>query len=277
MPVFAVVDGDTDKYPVICLHSLFFTGEMFGPLAHNLASGHACFAPTYRGHAGLADWGKPPSVGQLAIDILEWFDLAGFSKVHLIGSSMGAYVAMEMMHRDADRIASVVLSCCTCQREPAPERFAALADFIADGPQDTTAQMVSDIMFGMQSTTAPTRLVQNWMDRFAQTSATMGQAISAMFAHPDYSGVLDAYHGPALLCAGAQDRAKSIADMDRIAAHLPQAERHVFLSAGHTPAIETPDEFATLVSNFIARVERSRKPSGALQSTAEKTDRNYAS
>lgn len=277
MPVLAVVNGAPDGYPVICLHSLFFTGEMFRAFAHSLASGNACFAPTYRGHAGLADLGKQPSVAQLARDILEWFDLAGFTKVHLVGSSMGAYVAMEMMRTHTDRIASVVLSCCTCEKEPAPERFAALANFISAGPQDTTARVVSGIMFGEQNIATPSRLVQDWMDRFAQTPAAMAQAISSMFAHPDYSAVLDVYHGPALLCAGAHDRAKSVADMDRIATHLPQADCHVFKSAGHTPAIEAPEEFAKVVGDFIARVERSRQSSGTSQAASEKSDRNYVS
>lgn len=255
MPVIAWADGDSDARSVVCLHSLFFSGEMFKPVASKLAFGRHCFAPTYRGHAGQPTAGTMPSIEQLAQDIIDWMNLTGLAQVHLIGSSMGAYVAMEMMRDHSDRIASVVLSCCTCEKEANPERFSDLAKFISSGPKDTTGQVVSNVMFGAASIAEPSPVVQAWIDSFELTPPTMAFALNAMFAHPDYSTVLDAYTGPALLLAGAQDRAKSIADMHHIATHVPQAETFIFADTGHTPAVEAPEIFANRFLDFITQVE----------------------
>lgn len=274
MPVVAWGDAATDAVPVVCLHSLFFTGEMFAAVAPTLAADRSLHAPTYRGHAGLATGGKAPVVEQLARDILDWMDGAGLDSVHLIGSSMGAYVAMEMLRDHGDRIASVTLACCTGEAEATPERFAKLADCIASGPTDTSAAVIAGIMFGADSLAAPTPPVRHWIERFAQVPATMGAAVTAMFAHPGYAAPLQAYRGPVLLLAGAQDHAKSVADMERIAALLPQAETHIFETAGHTPAVEAPEAFAARVLQFITRAEAAAEPSRPA-STLQTTGSNH--
>lgn len=271
MPVLAWGEHNTQATPVVCLHSLFFTGDMFRETARAIAVKRACFAPTYRGHASLPSAGKPLFVDQLARDILEWMSRSGLAKVHLVGSSMGAYVAMEMMRDDADKIASVVLSCCTCQEETNPEKFDALAAFIATGPNDTTANVIAQVMFGADTLTAPSPLEIQWIEKFAETPAAMANAIRMMFEHPAYSSVLEAYTGPVLLLAGAQDRAKSTNDMNQIARHVPHARTHVFDTSGHTPAVEVPERFAHQVNRFISIAELANdpSPSGSSQSNAQ--------
>lgn len=266
MPVTVWGDLTADAAPVVCLHSLFFSGEMFAAVAPTLAAGRACYAPTYRGHAGVPSGGQVPTVGQLARDVLDWMDGAGLTQVHLIGSSMGAYVAMELLRAHGDRIASLTLACCTGEAEANPDRFAKLAAFIAAGPQDDTATVIAGIMFGDDTLAAPTPLVRQWIERFTQVPAAMGAAVTAMFAHPGYAAPLRSYGGPVLLLAGAQDRAKSVADMERIAALLPQAETHAFDAAGHTPAVEVPAAFAARVHAFITGAETAAQPSRAASS-----------
>lgn len=257
--------------PVLCLHSLFFTGEMFRPVADTLSIKWTIFAPTYRGHGRQSTGGKSPTVAQLARDIVDWLGAAQIDRVHLIGSSMGAYVAMELLRDQSDRIASVVLACCTCEAEADPDRFDKLAAFIASGPRDTTGQVIAEVMFGRDSLGAPSPLVESWTARFGATPPEMAEAVAAMFAHPGYGDVLRAYAGPVLLVAGAQDRAKSVADMEHIATHLPQAERCVFDAVGHTPAVEAPDAFAARVATFLAQVD-ARHPAAPSPQTA---DRNH--
>lgn len=266
MPVTVWGDLTADAAPVVCLHSLFFSGEMFAAVAPTLAAGRSLYAPTYRGHAGVPSGGQVPFVEQLARDVLDWMEDAGLVRVHLIGSSMGAYVAMEMLRDHGDRIASVTLACCTGEAEANPDRFAKLADFIASGPTDTTSAVIARNMFGADSLAAPTPPVRQWIERFAQVPSAMGAAVTAMFAHPGYAAPLRSYGGPVLLLAGAQDRAKSVADMERIAALLPQAETHVFEGAGHTPAVEVPAAFAARVHAFITGAETAAQSSRAASS-----------
>lgn len=237
--------------PVILLHSLFFTGEMFAPAATVLSQTHTCLAPTFRGQDGAGRGAHAPTVAQLAQDVVHWLDAAGRDKIHLVGSSMGAYVAMEILRQRPDQVKTIVLSCCTADAEQDPTRFKKLTEFLAKGPGPKTGDTIAGLMFGDASLNAPSPFVSSWTERFAQTPAAMAEVAECMFAHPAYHDVLAAYGGPALLLAGRQDMAKSPDDMARIAADLPQAEFHIFEEAGHTPAVELPEDFAACVSAFL--------------------------
>ncbi len=237
--------------PLILLHSLFFTGEMFAPAATVLSQTHTCLAPTFRGQDGAGRGTYAPTVAQLAQDVVHWLDAAGYDKIHLVGSSMGAYVAMEILRQRPAQVKSIVLSCCTAEEEQDPARFAELAEFLAEGPGPKTSNKIAELMFGEAALDAPSPFVSSWIERFAETPAAMAEVVECMFAHPAYHDVLAAYGGPALLLAGRQDKAKSPADMARLAAELPQAELHIFETAGHTPAVELPEDFAACVSAFL--------------------------
>ena len=243
--------GEGHGTPVILLHSLFFTGEMFGPVATNLSQRYACLAPTFRGQDGAGRGDYAPTIKQLALDVLYWLDEAGSDKMHLVGSSMGAYVAMEILRQRPDQVKTIVLSCCTADVEQDPARFEKLTEFLAKGPGPKTSGTIAGVMFGEASLDAPNDAVTSWTERFAQTPAAMAEVAECMFAHPAYHDVLVAYDGPALLLAGRQDRAKSPADMARIAASLSQADTHIFETSGHTPAVEVPEQFATRVAMFL--------------------------
>lgn len=239
--------------PLILLHSLFFTGEMFESVVPAMSQGYDCAAPTFRGQDGRGRGDRTPTVEQLAQDLFHWLDQDGHDRVHLVGSSMGAYVAMEMLRHRPEQVVTVVLSCCTADAEQDTARFAALTDFLSSGPDAQTRDTIARLMFGETALSTPSSAVSLWIERFAQTPAAMAEVADCMFAHPSYHDALTAFSGPALLLAGRQDKAKSPADMMRIAAHLPHAEFHVFQTSGHTPAVEVPDEFAERVLTFLDR------------------------
>lgn len=239
------------KTPLVLLHSLFFTGEMFAPTAAILSRTHDCVAPTFRGQDGRGRGDRAPTVAQLAQDILHWFDEAEYGPVHLVGSSMGAYVAMEILRHRPNQVASLTLSCCTADAEQDPARFAKLTAFLAQGPGPQTSDTIAALMFGQATRAALNPWAAFWIEHFAQTPAAMAEVVECMFAHPAYHDVLAAYSGPALLLAGRQDKAKSPGDMARIAARLPQAHSHIFETAGHTPAVEMPDAFAACIGAFL--------------------------
>lgn len=249
---FAIFRADTDKVPVVLLHSLFFDGGMFTACLPLLGQSRTVIAPTFRGQGDAELGSKSPTVAQLAEDLAGALSQLGVSKVHLVGSSMGGYVAMEFLRNHEGRVASLTLSCCTSEREKSPDRFAALSRFIASGPHADTGSRVAGIMFGATSLADPTADVAAWVDRFGQTPPSVSVAIDAMFAHPAYDDVLAQYDGPALLFAGREDNAKSPADMQRIASFL-KAPRLIELDGvGHTTPVEAPQAFGSAVAEFLA-------------------------
>lgn len=251
----AVWQGEGARVPLVLLHSLFFDGTMFAPVARLMGQDRMILAPTFRGQGGAALGKDSPSIEKLAADLETTLSALGVERAHFVGSSMGGYVAMEFLRRNADRVASLTLSCCTCEVEQRPERFAALSQFVASGPHPDTGARIAGIMFGTSTLDNPSDIVSDWIERFAKTPPSMSVVIDAMFAHPAYDDVLAGYDGPSLLIAGAEDRAKSPADMARIASHLWQPRSVTIERSGHTPAVEAPELFAAAVSDFIADCE----------------------
>ncbi|MGQ7843946.1 alpha/beta fold hydrolase [Granulosicoccus sp. 3-233] len=243
------------KPPVVLLHSLFFDGTMFENCVRFLSKQRDCYAPTFRGQCNVDTGNVTPTIERLALDIAYLVDQLELDKFHLVGSSMGAYVAMEMIRRHNQQIASLTLSCCTAEVEKNPERFAQLSQYLSDGPQNDSKERISRLMMGQSSLRNPTSIINHWVNKFANISRNMSVVVDCVFAHPGYEDVLATYTSPALLIAGREDRAKSVEDMTRIANQLTQAQTLVFETSGHTPAVEAPELFGSEIGRFLNSVD----------------------
>src|SRR2546425_1907174 len=67
-----------------------------------------------------------------------------------------------------------------------------------------------------------------------------------------YLDALSGFTKPALLTNGDQSLQFFGAVLDKVAAALPQAQRHVYVGAGHTPYMTHPDEYVRTLSAFAA-------------------------
>ncbi len=86
----------------ILLHGALGNGAQMQPLSQLLSAPTAC--PDLYGHGSRSEDGRPYSIEGFASDL----DLPARGKVHLIGYSMGGYIALYMAAKWPDKIASVV-------------------------------------------------------------------------------------------------------------------------------------------------------------------------
>lgn len=85
--------------PLVCLHGFVDTWRTWELVLPALEEWHDVFAPTLAGHAG-----GPPIVGEVnetvLIDAVERaMDEAGIGKAHLVGCSLGGYLALRLAER----------------------------------------------------------------------------------------------------------------------------------------------------------------------------------
>lgn len=85
--------------PLVCLHGFVDTWRTWELVLPALEEWHDVFAPTLAGHAG-----GPPIEGEVnetvLIDALERaMDEAGIGKAHLVGASLGGYLALRLAER----------------------------------------------------------------------------------------------------------------------------------------------------------------------------------
>jgi pimeloyl-ACP methyl ester carboxylesterase len=92
--------------PVVLIHGLQASGLVWAPVIDLIvAAGHEVLVPTLAGHRGgpqLAA-GTDVSLAALADDVESQLDDAGIETAHLVGNSLGGWIALELARRGRGR------------------------------------------------------------------------------------------------------------------------------------------------------------------------------
>ena len=70
----------------------------------------------------------------------------------------------------------------------------------------------------------------------------------------DYRTFLSPIDVPTLVCAGADEKWRSVPAVEYAAELVPDSRFEVFEESGHCPTIEQPELFNRVVSNFVESV-----------------------
>ena len=92
--------------PMVCLHGFTGTWRVWELVLARLERHHDVLAPTLPGHAGGPPIGDQVSTDEILDAVERMMDEAGFATAHLVGNSVGGYLALRLAQRG--RAASVV-------------------------------------------------------------------------------------------------------------------------------------------------------------------------
>lgn len=241
--------------PVVALHSLFFDGRMFNDLSR--LTRREVHAPDHRGQGSRAQSPGSPTIDRLADDTIVELERLD-EPAHLVGSSMGAYVAIVTSARRPDLVRSVVLSAATAGAEMRPELFDSLVADLRETGAEAQVDRIADTMFGQPFIDAAPASLHTWKARFASRAVSIADAAACVFSRRSLWDEAAAIDVPLLLLAGAHDRAKSPADMNAISERVGCAPPVVFHRSGHTPFVEEPEAVSELLASWWARSELER-------------------
>jgi len=91
--------------PLVCLHGFTDTWRTWELVLPELERHHDVLAPTLTGHAGGPPLDGEVSDAVLADGVERAMDAAGFETAHLVGNSLGGYVALQLAERGRARSA----------------------------------------------------------------------------------------------------------------------------------------------------------------------------
>jgi pimeloyl-ACP methyl ester carboxylesterase len=100
-----------DGEPLLLLHGLMATGEMFGPLVAPLQDRFRMLIPDLRGHGKSGGLPGPYDVPALAADLETVMAEAGFERCAVLGYSHGGAVAQQLAHTRPARVSRMMLAC----------------------------------------------------------------------------------------------------------------------------------------------------------------------
>ena len=107
--IFFKVVGEGE--PLLLLHGVMATGEMFDPLVPLLKSGFRMLIPDLRGHGKSGELPGPYDVPALAADLDAVIAEAGFERCAVLGYSHGGAVAQQLAHAKPESLRRMMLAC----------------------------------------------------------------------------------------------------------------------------------------------------------------------
>lgn len=177
-----------------------------------------------------------------ALGFIEALDLRG---LHLVGTSLGGWVALEMAVRDASRLASLTLIGASGIRPgPIPT-----GDLFMWSPEERVQRLVADPALAAKILALPQSPEQAEI-ALRNHFTTARLAWEPRFFDPHLEKWLHRIRVPTHVIWGEQDQLFPPEYGRRLAGLIPGARFSTIPLCGHLPQVERPAELATLVSQL---------------------------
>lgn len=219
----------------------------------------------------LAGHGKNPFVagGDYSIEaqarrMVALLDACHIDKVHVIGSSMGAYVATWLATHYPQRVLSLGLIGAAGVLLPQPNEVEELVNS-GDNPFLIHTRAQFDRFFAM-TMAAPPYIPEVLLAAEAQTYIRRREALTEIFANfsdsPRMEPWLPHVRVPSLILWGREDRMVPVASAQTWLDGIPHARLEVLDGVGHLPMIENTERTAAHCRQFLdqAKVYSSIRP-----------------
>ena len=216
-------------------------------LAGVIAESHRVLLPSHPGFGGqprVAGVDRPADLAYLYLALLDGY---GVDSCALTGSSLGAWIALEMATMEPRRFSSLILV------SPIGLKFngrtdASFAEVLV-GPQDAVSQLLySDPAHDVWRDRKDTEDV---VRRAEQRESLLHYGWEPYMHNPRLRHLLRRVAMPTLLVAGADDGFVPAGYYAALTGALPGAQLVSIPGAGHFPQVEQPAETARQVSQFL--------------------------
>lgn len=242
--------------PLILLHGFPLDHRQWQAQLTGLAKQFRVIAPDSRGFGQSTLTEQPYTMADMADDVEQVrLHLAGDEPIALCGLSMGGYVAFEYWRRYPENLAALVLT--NTKPEADDEQGRANRQAMIDQAQLTGSWSAISGLITKQLSKAHVEergAVYRSVEQMMKACSVDGVcgALRAMGQRPDFTASLPRLNTPTLVVTGEEDPIAPPAATRKWAAVLPRAECHVVAGTAHLTPLEQPDEFNSLVREFLA-------------------------
>ena len=201
--------------------------------------------PTY-GRSDEPEW--LDDIGDLAMFYLDFLDERQLEGVHLVGNSLGGWLAMEIAVRNSTRLRSLTLIGAAGIRIKGKP----IADIFIMDPDDLARELFVDQSFADGIINA--ELAEEEVDiRLRNRVSTARLGWQPRLFNPSLRKWLHRITVPTHVIWGDTDRIVDVAYADELGRIIPGAEVTIIDRAGHLPHIEKPGPFVDSLTGFLGR------------------------
>jgi 3-oxoadipate enol-lactonase len=236
--------------PLLLVHGLMVSGEMFAPVLDRFAAFHHVIVPDLRGHGRSRALPSPYTARQLAADLAGLLQQLGIESAAVLGYSQGGAIAQQLALDWPERCSRLVLGCTydynmatprewveghvtpLLLRLLGPRRFAEFV--VSQGAQELSKERAVWLVNLMASQDRKL-MVAAWKETLAFDSRRRLAQIAC----------------PTLVIAGSTDRAVPIHHAQMLHAGIRGSKLVVIGGAGHNLIWTRPDEFMRVTEDFL--------------------------
>jgi 3-oxoadipate enol-lactonase len=238
--------------PLLLLHPLALSGEVWGGYGARLAASFDVIAPDARGH-GHSGWdGEPFGVDDLGDDVAALLDGLGLASAFVTGMSMGGSTAISFAARYPARADGLVLADTTAwYGDNAAATWAARARDVTAKPREDQVAFQVDRWFTAGFAERSPEEVRRVAGIFLRTDSRAHAAACRALGTMDSRGLLPALTAPALVVTGAEDYATPPAMGQAIAGGVPRGTARILPALRHLSLVEDPG-LAAMTAEFLS-------------------------
>ena len=241
---------------VIFMHGIGGNRSNWDEQQRALSNNYCTIAWDARGYGDSDDPVETLKFSDFADDLNALLDHIKVNRAHLVGLSMGGYIAQDFYGRYPERVATLTLADTSQGFGTADE--AARQDFLARRLAPLESGLTpADIAPKMIEVLAGPKATQEMRQRLIDSVSAVrtGAYIQALKATvtTDFSKVLPGIEAPTLIIVGSEDKVLPPEESRILADVIPGAELSTIEHAGHLSNIEFPDRFNTILREFLDR------------------------
>lgn len=246
-----------DGAPVLCISGLGYASWCWADLSDALQTDYRVIRFDNRGTGRSDKPAGPYSMALMADDAARVLDHCGIGQAHVIGHSMGGYIAQTLALRHAPRVRSLIL---VGTSPGGPQTLPV--------PQETQAAWQSAAQLSPAEyarTTMPRSFAPGWTERnplrfeeilaqrlqFPTPAANWRAQFEACIEYVERGVPVENIRVPALVIHGQDDRVVPHANGEVLARRLPGARFASLPGIGHLPYLEDAPGFTRLVREFL--------------------------
>ena len=235
--------------PLLFLHGAAGAGRWL-PFMETLSASYDVIVPEHPGFGGsdTPDW--LDNVGDLAFFYLDFIDHVGLEKVHLVGTSLGGWVAAELATRCSDRLRTLTLVAPAGIHVKGVKR----ADMFLMSPEALTQNLFHDQELA-KNAPAPAN-EEELLVVLKNRLTTAKLAWSPRLYNPHLRKWLHRIKVPTKIVWGENDKILPAEYGPAYRDLIPGSSLEVIPACGHLPHVEKAPAFAATVTKFIQGAAR---------------------
>jgi 3-oxoadipate enol-lactonase len=243
------VVGPENAPAVLLLHSLGTTHELWDAQMPALQNAFRVVRYDLRGHGHST---APPGdyrIDQLGRDALAVLDAAGVQRAAVCGISIGGLTSIWLGQQASSRVRRLVLAN-TAARIGSRESWSERIRAVREGGMDEGARLAMPRWFSNEFLESQPAIAARFREIVSSCPLESYVGACAALRDADLRRDLHRIMAPTLVISGSKDPSTTVSDAVYLRDNIPEADLEV-LSASHLSNVERPDEFSSLLLDFL--------------------------